>query len=281
MTSHAWPADGPFCSWRSLRRTAESLSNSTPSISLPQPSEILARFISPHDRLVQSRMPATRVLAPTQSVYSSTSTRSMIQRIILATSTCTILLVLVTFFFFLRMQQKRLRHKLVMLSILGCFIRGLWYFIFAVTVTAGRMAKSGDGICTASGFFIHIGNEMSGSCIYNSSYRSHRGLIDSRHSDASHRDSWRPPNFPTFSVHHRRRRRSLRLPTILLRSHRSPPDHSRKHILRQPWASIHSARIVLFSPHLADMVQDRSVIRASLPHWTHHSLSVYCCLRSR
>jgi hypothetical protein len=150
----AWPSDG------SSRRLWATISA---SLQMPSPTPQISAFAnrqSPHVGL-QHRSGGTRLLPPSESFYSASSKR-MIQRIIAATSTCTIVLVLVTFFFFCRMKQKRLRHKLVMLSILGCFIRGLWYFIFSSVVISGTVIRTTSGLCQATGFFIHVGNEMSG-----------------------------------------------------------------------------------------------------------------------
>lgn len=49
-----------------------------------------------------------------------------------------------------------------MLSISGCFIRGLWYFIFSVVVMGHEPVTSQSGFCQVTGFFIQLGNEISG-----------------------------------------------------------------------------------------------------------------------
>lgn len=158
MPSIAWPSDGsPRRLW-AIISTLLHADSPTPLFS------VLADRQLPHAGL-QSRSGGTRLLPPSESFYTASSKR-MIQRIIAATSTCTIVLVLVTFVFFCRMKHKRLRHKLVMLSILGCFIRGLWYFIFSFVVISGTVIRTTSALCQATGFFIHVGNEMSGtSCI--------------------------------------------------------------------------------------------------------------------
>ena len=193
MNAPTLPSDGPFRPWSTAAKSLMTLP------SPPSASALAAKFISPHDFLVQSRMPATRVLAPTENLYSSQSTKRMIQRIIVATSTCTIVLVLITFVLFWRMQQKRLRHKLVMLSILGCFIRGLWYFIFSCVVISGVVIQSTSGICQATGFFIHIGNEMSGE--YTCVVHRYMSLTSPRHRNTLDSYPWRTPDLPALGLH--------------------------------------------------------------------------------
>ena len=102
----------------------------------------------------------SRILPATESIYTP-SQKHLIQTFAICTSAFTILAALITFYFFSRMKR-RLRHKLVMLSILGCFIRGMWYFAFSAMVISGKIVTTQNSFCQATGFFIHIGNEMSG-----------------------------------------------------------------------------------------------------------------------
>jgi hypothetical protein len=50
------------------------------------------------------------------------------------------------------------------MSIFGCFLRGLWYFIFSIVVWKGRPIESHSRLCQTSGFFINLGNEVTGMC---------------------------------------------------------------------------------------------------------------------
>jgi G protein-coupled receptor GPR1 len=52
--------------------------------------------------------------------------------------------------------------RLIMLSILGCFVRGLWYFIFSIVVMGHNPIETHSRFCQATGFFITLGNEMTG-----------------------------------------------------------------------------------------------------------------------
>lgn len=50
-----------------------------------------------------------------------------------------------------------------MLSILGCFIRALWYFIASIYDLVNRGSVDKRLIfCQASGFFIRLGNGITG-----------------------------------------------------------------------------------------------------------------------
>ncbi|KAF2423600.1 hypothetical protein EJ08DRAFT_557427, partial [Tothia fuscella] len=85
--------------------------------------------------------------------------KRMIQTVATATSAFTLVATMITFYWFVRMQ-KRLRHKLIMMSILGCFIRGLWYFIFSVVVMGNKPVSTHSMFCQTTGFFIALGNEI-------------------------------------------------------------------------------------------------------------------------
>jgi hypothetical protein len=160
----------PVASWLS-DPVLSLLSGLTKNItSLAIPIITAPPFLGPYPHgLLWSRNTSSQYLPPTESLYSAAQKR-MIQQVVVATSSFTSIAVLITFWYFWRMQQKRLRHKLVILSILGCFIRGVWYFIFSITVIRGKVVKSTSSLCQAAGFFIHVGNEMSGKCALGHGY---------------------------------------------------------------------------------------------------------------
>jgi hypothetical protein len=59
-----------------------------------------------------------------------------------------------------------------MLSVLGCFVRATWYFIFAVVVLAGETVETPSILCQFSGFCINLGNGIAGKHCCTLSYLS-------------------------------------------------------------------------------------------------------------
>ncbi|TID25699.1 plasma membrane G-protein coupled receptor [Venturia nashicola] len=81
-----------------------------------------------------------------------------LQIIVTISSLITLLATVVTVYMFYRIP-KRMRHMLIMLSLLGCFIRALWYFIAGVyDLSHHGVVSQGSHYCQTSGFFIRVGN---------------------------------------------------------------------------------------------------------------------------
>jgi hypothetical protein len=49
-----------------------------------------------------------------------------------------------------------------MMSIMGCLIRGTWYFILAIIVLRKKSIETHSAVCQLAGFFINLGNGISG-----------------------------------------------------------------------------------------------------------------------
>lgn len=114
--------------------------------------------------------------------YYTLNEKRTIQMVALVCSFASLAIIAVTFYWFLRMRR-RIRHKyvdhvvrcfihvrmteirLIMLHVMGGFVRELWYLIFSIIILGGADVTTQSPVCQVSGFFINFGSEVTGKAV--------------------------------------------------------------------------------------------------------------------
>ena len=59
-------------------------------------------------------------------------------------------------------------YRLIAIHIAGGLLRAMWVFIFSAVSLTGYKIQDTSGLCQATGFFVSVGNEVTGSCTFGS-----------------------------------------------------------------------------------------------------------------